>query len=499
MQGVLGAVLLAGACCARTPPHIVMILGDDVGYYNMGFTEGNPEAYTPNMDALASQGVQLKRHYVYKYCSPTRSSLMTGRLPIHVNQENPSVNSVGGGVDLRMTMMPAKLRAAGYATHHVGKWHLGQTFIENVPASRGFDTSLGYLGGSEDHFTQRVSAGVDLFEQLQPAYGKNGTYGADMYTEAMVRLIKEHDQDKPFFLYAAFQNTHFPYEVPDSYLNASIPEERRTYQAIARVLDESVGNVTRALQDTGMWNNTLVVFSADNGGASALEHCASNNYPLRGSKHTDFEGGIRAGAFVAGGVLPDAVRGTQLEGYISVADWYATFAGLAGVHPKDPADGVPDTDSMDVWPMLSGANLTSPRFEIPLAVAKPGSNKFSTGQGLIQGEWKYITGNLDTGIRMSPQYPNASTVCDDFHDPGCPSGCLFNIVDDPTELVDLSSAHPHVVSAMEARLQELAHTVFQTSVPPGFSADDHCLNTSEVVDAHRGFVYPRCTLVGVSG
>ena len=483
-------LLSTALCSTATKPHIIMVLGDDVGYYNLGFTEGNPEAYTPNMDTLTKEGVKLDRHYVFKYCSPTRSSLMSGRLPIHVNQDNPG--ALGGGVDLRMTMLPKKLKTVGYATHHVGKWHLGQTFIENVPASRGFDTSLGYLSGSEDHFTQRVGAGVDLFEQFAPAYGKNGTYGSDMYTDRMVQLIEAHDPSTPFFLYAAFQNTHFPYEVPDSYLNASIAKERRTYQAMVRVLDESVGNLTKALKGKGMWENTLLVFSADNGGASAIEGCASNNYPLRGSKHTDYEGGIRAGAFIAGGVVPTTMAGKTLDGYISIADWYATFAHLAGYNPEDPQEGVPDIDSMNMWSMLSGANTTSPRTEIPLQVNKKGNLEFPTGEGLISGEWKYVVGNLNDGIWMSTQYPNDTSVCA-FQDVGCPNGCLFNIITDPTEHNDVSSEQPEIFASLKARLAEIATTVFQTTLPSNFSRAN-CQNSSTSVENHKGFVAPLCTL-----
>eukprot|EP01059_Diplonema_ambulator_P010785 TRINITY_DN2081_c0_g1_i1.p1 TRINITY_DN2081_c0_g1~~TRINITY_DN2081_c0_g1_i1.p1 ORF type:complete len:1269 (+),score=327.88 TRINITY_DN2081_c0_g1_i1:1956-5762(+) len=487
------ALLLCMA--AAVQPHIVVVLGDDVGYYNMGFTEGNVEAVTPNMDALAKGGVELRRHYVYKFCSPTRSGLMTGRLPIHVNQENPGTD--GGGVDLRMAMMPEKLKEVGYSTHHVGKWHLGETFLENVPAMRGFDTSLGYLAGSEDHYTQRLddNSAVDLWEATSPAYTKNGTYGAFLYTSTMVDLIRTHDPSTPFFLYAAFQNTHFPYEAPEQYLNNSIPEERRVYQAMARILDESIGNLTVALKANNMWDNTLFVYSADNGGASGIEGCASNNYPLRGGKHLDYEGGVRVGAFVNGGYLPEKVRGTRLEGYIHVADWYTTFARLAGYSPSDGGKGVPDVDGLDVWPMISGENLTSPRVEIPLSVAPPSrwrEEGFPTGQGLIQGRYKIVTGNLDDGFWMSPQYPNATTQCGQTKNPGCPDGCLFDILADPSEYTDLKSTLPSVFADLKNRLQQLFSEVFQTAWPPNYT--QNCISEAEAVNQHRGFSAPRCVL-----
>ena len=487
------AVLTHGAL-----PHIVVIVGDDVGHYSVGFTAGNPEAHTPNMDRLATEeGVRLTRHYVFKYCSPTRSSLMTGRLPLHVNQLLPSPEALGGGVDLRMTMIPKKLQAAGYATHHVGKWHLGGTFLENVPVKRGFNTSLGYLGGAEDHYTQEESGGVDLWSQLEPAYGQNGTYSGYLYTDRMVQVVQQHDQAQPLFLYAAFQDCHAPYQVPAQYENSTIDfQDRRTYQGMVQSMDESIGNLTAALKEAGMWDNTLVVYTSDNGGPSTVASCFSNNYPLRGSKHTDYEGGVRVGAFVSGGVLPKQMYGTQLDGYASIADWYATFAHLSGVDPTDHQDGVPDTDSLNLWPMLSGQNLTSPRTEIPLTVGVDDTSILTprdVGEGLIVGPWKYILGNANMGIWMSPQYPNASTDCAHQVGPGCAEGCLFNIIDDPNEYTELSAAQPTVFAQMKARIAALRTGVFQTTLPPNFS-NTSCVSLKEAIDTHKGFIAPRCKL-----
>jgi hypothetical protein len=133
-------------------PHLVFFLGDDVGHYNMGW-RNNSEARTPSMNALVREGVILDRHYVYQFCSPTRSSFLSGRLPVHVNTVNRPPNEIGG-VDLRMTIIAEKLRGAGYDTHQVGKWNAGSSAWGNMPINRGFDTSYGYMGGEEDHYTQ---------------------------------------------------------------------------------------------------------------------------------------------------------------------------------------------------------------------------------------------------------------------------------------------------------------------------------------------------------
>ena len=214
----------------------------------------NPEAPTPHLLELASEGIVLNRHYVYQFCSPTRSSLMSGRLPIHVNTVNhPSTEP--GGVDLRMQTLPEALRTANYSCHTAGKWcaplpapllpispcypshhthsrepptgpgfrsnpccalrHAGGHLWGQLPTERGFDTSLNYLNGMEDHYTQYFNqlGGYDLWHGQEegdggaPAIGMNGTYGAFLYVAHLVEAVKAHPFPKPLFLYGAWQNT----------------------------------------------------------------------------------------------------------------------------------------------------------------------------------------------------------------------------------------------------------------------------------------------------
>ena len=156
---LLCAVLLLGSVsCERTvapaatdvtgtaSPHLIVILVDDLGYNNVGFR--NPEQRSPEIDRLAqAEGVVLDAFYTFRYCSPTRSALMSGRFPLHVNQGNPRCVGTKGGVDLRMALLPEKLKRAGYATAIIGKWHLGARSVHNLPVNRGFDYHFGFLGG----------------------------------------------------------------------------------------------------------------------------------------------------------------------------------------------------------------------------------------------------------------------------------------------------------------------------------------------------------------
>ena len=143
---------LAAVAAGDTRPNLVFIMADDQGWHNSGFH--NDDLLTPHTNQLVAEGVRLTNHYVYKFCSPSRSSFLSGRLAIHVNQENSATEQPGAGVPLNMTMLPTKLAAAGYACHHVGKWHAGQATFGHIPAGRGFESSLGFFNFGEDHYTQ---------------------------------------------------------------------------------------------------------------------------------------------------------------------------------------------------------------------------------------------------------------------------------------------------------------------------------------------------------
>eukprot|EP00966_Prymnesium_polylepis_P110120 2548006-Prymnesium_polylepis.1 len=194
-----------------------------------------------------------------------------------------------------------------------------------------------------------------------------------------------------------------------------------------------------------------------------------------------FEGGIRVNAFVSGGFLPQAVRGTRLEGIVHIADWYATLCGLAGVDPTDhwaAASGLPPIDSLDVWPMLSGANATSPRTSILV-----------TRDLLVHDEWKYVRGGakIIEAAWGGPHYPNATTSSDpiDAHSFHCPArGCLFNLVDDVEERFEVSEVHPQVVRQLSAQMDELAKTIWSVE----HRDDPQCVKTAR--SRYGGFYGP---------
>lgn len=230
-------LLLAGAAAASdpsTPPHIVFILADDMvirqyaestpcqtyhqrqpktqGWNDVGF-HGSGQIPTPNLDALAYGGLILNRYYVTPLCTPSRSALMTGRHPIHTGMQHTVLYAAEPrGLPLAERLLPEHLRRLGYATHCVGKWHLGHYRRVYTPLERGFDTHLGYWTGHQDYFDHRAeergSYGLDMRRGMAVAHDLAGRYTTDVLADESVRLIAAHNRSRPLFLYMAHAAVH---------------------------------------------------------------------------------------------------------------------------------------------------------------------------------------------------------------------------------------------------------------------------------------------------
>lgn len=468
-----------GAPNNASKPHLVFMLVDDWGWANVGYHRNPPtkEVVTPNIDGLVKEGLELDQHYAYKFCSPSRSSLMSGRLPVHVNDQNASPNvynpddkmSGFAGIPRDMTGLASKLQAAGYATHQVGKWDAGMATHDHTPMGRGFQSSFGYYHHANDYYTEKAgqcsynstrASPVDLWDTDKPAHGINGT-GPDNYEEGLFKqhvldVISKHDPSSPLFLYYAPHIVHTPLQVPNAYLEKFSfidNRDRQYYHAMVNYLDDVVGDLVSALKGRGMWENLLFVASSDNGGPE-YPGGGANNYPLRGGKVTDWQGGIRVNAFVSGGFLPDKMRGEKTNGYIHLADWYGTFCGLAGVDSVDikaAAAKLPPVDSLDMWPLISGENTTSPRTEIHASI-----------NALISGDYKILMGLMRQAGWTGPQYPNQTNPTGGIksvEDCGN-TGCLFNIKQDPEERMNLASTMPNVLKEMRMKLVAVNGTYF---------------------------------------
>ena len=247
-------------------PSIVLIVVDDMGYHNLHAPplHVSGEIRTPALARFAASGVSLSNFIAYKYCGPSRASLLTGRLPGHGISEQMWSPAERAGYNANLTMLPARLKSLGYATHAFGKWHCGFYSREFLPTSRGFDSFVGYLTGMVDHYTERAGdtcnrtgrvVGTDMWRDGESAIGLNSTLYADLiYTSAAVATIERHARSSaapsPLFLYLALQSIHGPDQAPDSFLaqyDPSLWPARRMKDAMASVADESVANVSAAL------------------------------------------------------------------------------------------------------------------------------------------------------------------------------------------------------------------------------------------------------------
>jgi arylsulfatase I/J len=456
-------------------PNIVMMLVDDWGWANVGYHRDPPtrEVVTPNIDSLVKEGLELNQHYAFKFCSPSRSCLMSGRLPIHVNDQNldPSYSNLEdpisgfAGIPRNMTGIAEKMKQAGYDAHQVGKWDAGMATPDHTPQGRGFDSSFGYFHHANDFYTETAGACsktpvVDLWDTDKPAHGVNGTgpdnYEEGLFKEHLLQIVNNHDTTKPLFLYYAPHIVHTPLQVPDEYLNKFSfinDHDRQYYHAMVNYLDDVVGELVDALKKRNMWDNLLFVTSSDNGGP-VYPGGGANNYPLKGGKLTDWQGGIRVNAFVSGGYLPEKMRGQKTDGYIHLADWYGTFCAIAGVDPTDDKAAkakLPPVDSYNMWPLISGQTTTSPRTDVPAS--------FNT---LISGDYKILTGIVPQAGWTGPQYPNQtnpnggikpSEKCGD-------SGCLYNIKTDPEERNNIADTMPDMLKEMQQKLKKYQDTYF---------------------------------------
>jgi arylsulfatase A-like enzyme len=310
-----------------------------MGYADVGF-HGCKDTPTPNLDSLAKSGVRFTSGYVSApYCSPSRAGLLTGRYQQKFGHEfNPTTRDTG--LPLTETTIANRLKSAGYATGLVGKWHLGN-MPQMHPQKRGFDEFFGFLGGSHSYFKWD-----GMLRGTEPVEGKE--YFTDAFGREACEFIERH-QGQPWFLYLAFNAVHTPMHATDERLAkfAGIADkQRQTYAAMMFALDENIGRVRRTLADTHQEENTLVIFISDNGGPNmpGTTVNASINDPLRGSKRTTLEGGIRVPFVVS---WKNHVKPEVYDLPVMQFDLTATALDIAGVRAKN-------LDGLNLLPFLSG-------------------------------------------------------------------------------------------------------------------------------------------------
>jgi len=334
-------------------PNIVLIVADDLGYGDVGWTNPAMEDVTPTLTKLARNGVILSQYYVQQVCSPSRAALMTGMYPYHMGRQKGTIKPLQPtGLTLNRTLLPEQLEKLGYTNHIVGKWHLGFCKWEYTPTWRGFHSFYGYYTGAEKYFVHERDNYFDFRKDMNVNYEAKGSYSTDLFTSEAVNIIKNHNTTSPLFLYLPFQAVHAPLEAPtpdyEKHTKTGVPP-RDIYRAMLSRMDSGIEKITQTLKDRGEWENTLLVFTTDNGGAVSQ---AGSNHPLRGTKGTLFEGGTHGVGFVGGGLLDQsAIINTDL---MHITDWYPTLLSAAG--STSPLSGL---DGVDQWKVIKNGGKTN--------------------------------------------------------------------------------------------------------------------------------------------
>jgi arylsulfatase A-like enzyme len=434
------------AWAAPAKPNIVVILADDLGWQDVGWHGG--EIKTPHLDQLANAGARLEQFYVLPLCSPTRAALMTGRYPIRHGLQVGVVRPWAGyGLPLAERTLPQMLKDAGYSTHLSGKWHLGHFAPEYLPTRRGFDTQYGHYNGAIDYFTLQRDGGHDWHRNDRRSNDKG--YATDLIGNEAVRVIEEAKAGQPFFLYVPFNAPHTPLQVPanlaarHSHLKN---KNRRDYAEMIACLDDQVGRMVAALRKRGMIDNTLIVFSSDNGG---LPGYGGVNLPFRAGKGTLYEGGVRVGAFAC---WPGTIKaGTVVNEPLHVVDWLPTLTRLAGGKvPEQPV-----MDGRDIWPVIT-TGAKSPHEDILL-------NATPAAGAIRMGKWKLLeNGGLSANHPGQNRKPDQAAKVE-----------LFDLEEDPGEQNNLADRHPDLVAKLRARLEEFRKAAVPARTaeqPAGFKA-----------------------------
>lgn len=334
-------------------PNIILIVADDLGYGDLG-VQGGRDVETPHIDRLARQGVRMTDAYAnHASCAPSRAALMSGRYQHRFGFENnpgpAQQTSPAVALPRDAGTLPERLRAQGYATAMVGKWHIG--FLpENLPTARGFERFYGFLDGAMAYTADARSGGKAMWRGTEPA--PMPAHTTEAFTDEAVDFIQAN-REWPFFLYAAYNAVHAPLQTTGPYLArfAHVQDpERRTYLAMLAALDDAVGRIVGAVDGAGLARDTLIIFTSDNGGPTW--QTTSSNGPLNGVKALLLEGGIRVPTVLrwTGRLPPGRTSAAPATGF----DITATALAAAG-SPRTP-----DLDGVDLTPILAGRTRPDP-------------------------------------------------------------------------------------------------------------------------------------------
>ncbi|HUN40376.1 MAG TPA: sulfatase-like hydrolase/transferase [Acetobacteraceae bacterium] len=398
-------------------PNIVFIMADDLGYADVG-CYGRPELSTPNIDRIAARGARLTQGYANSaVCSATRLALISGRyqyrLPLGL--EEPLAGKLDVGLPPDHPTLPSLLRDAGYRTALVGKWHLGMPPLFG-PLKSGYEQFYGMRTGAADYYThQNTRGGHDLWDGDKPVH--HAGYLTDLMGDHAVAAVTDFARgSQPFLLSLHFNAPHWPWEAPGdsaesdrlrgSNLRHYDGGTQRTYYRMIEAMDLQIGRVLQALDAHGLSDDTIVIFTSDNGGERF-----SDTWPFTGIKTELLEGGLRVPTLIC---WPACIPAGQVNAQVAITmDWFPTLLAAAGVspHPDYSPDGI------SLLPMLTGDATAQPRTLF-------WRYKTNAQRAMRDGDFKYLK------------------IRDNSY--------LFNVVDDPRERANLQDRRREEAERMAA-------------------------------------------------
>jgi arylsulfatase A-like enzyme len=474
----------------NTKPNIIIILADDLSWNSIGYTSNDMEVITPYLTNLAKNGIIMNNFYAQEVCTPSRASLLTGRYPLSMGMQYGMIMAnAEWGMPLDEITLAEVLKENSYSTHMLGKWHLGYFSPLFLPTSRGFDSWTGYSNG-ETYYWSKKSPDYpkhnDLLQSNTSCYTPYNEedkhdYSTTFYTNKAINIIKNHNSNDniPLFLYLAYQSVHDPFDdygnyekgIPDSYFDDNLSilttirknivgKIRQEYVKSLYLLDKGVGQIYDTLNDKGILDNTYIIFMSDNGGCW---YGGGRNGPLRGSKGSLFEGGIKVTSFIYGSNLKQ--KGITYDGLMHISDWFPTILALANIdYTPDDDFSLDGVNQIDGW---SGKSIprTSMLYNMYIKLTDYNFNIWTNGSFAVRddkyklmhtyddhsyGAWFDIDtevlddDELDSGDRCAQQFVTGSFTY-----------WLFDLVNDPYETTNIYSSTNQLHTLAKEKLYTL--------------------------------------------
>eukprot|EP01084_Bolivina_argentea_P040821 75349_1 len=481
-------LLLLFNIALTVPPNFVIIVADDLGWNDVGY-HGATNAYTPNIDSLLNEALEFDRFYAYPLCAPTRATLMTGRYTHKLGMQHliGLTDRMACGIEQSTStnvFWSQRIKECqGYNNHMIGKWHIGHFKWSETPTLRGFDTFIGFYHGSIDYFdmTSSRDGEIDWNDGTTSRRPLNSEdYTTDVFANRACDILDDISRTQdvtPFSMFLSFNSPHSPiisvqpYKSEADAAETFTDDDRLDFVSMITSLDTKIGEIVNELKTITvngqtLWSNTWVLFFSDNGPNFAS---TGSSFPLRGSKRSLFEGGVRVPAFITGGRLPSSLRGESTNEIIHIADCYKTICTLSESDCSDLA-----LDGKDLTPLITDDpnfhGFTDDDTEIILNVDDEDCDGFWNGNRVCGGIirkfgndiFKAVIGNYVIGFgsrfqwnQLASQHlQSAPTVNCGSSRPDLSFGsfrqfavqdcannnevCLYNLSDDPCEHNDLS-------------------------------------------------------------